>query len=74
MKYASKEVVEGLRERYVKDCRVKLLSMNDPYTSLPIGLEGTVLMVDDTGTIHVKWDNGSSLGVLYKVDSVKIIE
>ena len=37
--------------------------MDDPYTKIPEGTKGTVLVVDDTGTIHVKWDNGSSLGI-----------
>ena len=45
--------------------------MDDPYTRLTPGLKGTVLSVDDIGTIHVAWDNGSSLGVVYGVDVIK---
>ena len=29
---------------------------------------GTVIAVDDVGTIHVAWDCGSSLGVVYGED------
>ena len=41
--------------------------MDDPQAP-PIGTKGTVTHVDDIGTIHVAWDNGSSLGVAYGVD------
>ena len=43
--------------------RVRLIRCNDPYTKLPPGTEGTVEFVDDMGTVFVKWDNGSSLGL-----------
>ena len=42
-----------------------LLKMNDPYTKLQSGDKGTVTSVDDMGTIHVSWDSGSSLGVVF---------
>lgn len=48
--------------------------MDDAYAP-PVGTLGRVQHVDDTGSIHVKWDNGSSLAVLYGVDScVKVSE
>lgn len=43
--------------------RVRLIRCNDPYTKLQPGTEGTVEFVDDSGTVFVKWDNGSSLGL-----------
>lgn len=43
--------------------RVRLIRCNDPYTKLQPGLEGKVEFVDDIGTVFVKWDNGSSLGL-----------
>ena len=43
--------------------RVQLQYTNDPYTKLRKGDEGVVDFVDDTGTISVKWDSGSSLGL-----------
>jgi hypothetical protein len=43
--------------------RVRLVRCNDPYTTLSPGTEGTVRLVDDLGTVHVEWDNGSRLGL-----------
>ena len=55
---------------YPKGSRVKLVRMNDPYCrDLKPGMLGTVMHVDDIGTIHVAWDCGSSLGVVYGEDS-----
>lgn len=44
--------------------RVVLVSTNDPYTELRAGDEGVVDHIDDIGTVFVKWDNGSSLGLI----------
>ena len=64
------ERLKALREQYPAGCRVRLNHMNDPYhPDLKEGALGTVMHVDDTGTIHVAWDCGSSLGVLLGVDS-----
>lgn len=57
-----------LREIYPKGTRVRLLQMNDPYTKLEQGDIGTVISVDDIGTIHVAWDKGGSLGVAFGED------
>lgn len=68
-----KEELEALREKYPQGCRVELVKMDDPYREMPPGLHGTVTGVDDTGSIHIHWDNGSSLAVVYKEDyAVKI--
>jgi len=49
--------------------------MNDPYRpDLKEGSLGTVIRVDDIGTIHVAWDCGSSLGVLLGEDSCTRID
>lgn len=44
--------------------RVELISTNDPDSTNGPGLKGTILFADDAGTIHVKWDNGSTLGLI----------
>lgn len=59
----------SLRERFPKGTRVELIQMNDPYnTRLVPGCKGTVRIVDALGTIHVVWDCGSRLGVVYGED------
>ena len=63
--YPSREVVERLRRQYPAGCRVELVSMNDPYARLKPGDQGTVVAVDDIGTVHIDWDNGSGLGAAY---------
>ncbi len=45
--------------------------MDDPYREMPPGLKGTVESVDDSGSIHVHWENGSSLAVVYKEDECR---
>ena len=67
--------LKALREQYPEGCRVKLNYMNDPYRSdLKEGALGTVLNVDAIGTIHVAWDCGSSLGVVFGEDSCTRID
>ena len=68
----SPEMVEWLRTQYPKGTRVELVSMNDPYNKkLKPGDQGTVVTVDDIGTVHVDWDCGSGLGVVLGEDCVK---
>ena len=45
--------------------QVRLVCCNDPYTELRPGAIGTVMFVDPLGTLHVRWDSGSTLGLLY---------
>lgn len=54
-----------LREEYLVGTRVELVQMNDCQAS-PVGTLGTVVGVDDTGSLlFMHWDNGSSLSVIY---------
>ena len=70
----SKERLALLRKQYPGGARVELTSMNDPWNNrLHEGCRGTVRCVDDVGTIHVAWDCGSSLGVVYGEDSCKVV-
>lgn len=68
--FPSKEIVERLRKEYPVGCRVELLAMDD-VAAPPIGTQGTVLGVDDIGSIMVRWDNGSGLSVAYGPDHAK---
>ena len=67
MMFPKKEIVERIRNEYPKGTRVRLIKMDDMQAP-PLGTEGTVIGVDDTGSIMVAWDNGSSLNVIYNVD------
>lgn len=67
MRVISRESLQALRERFPKGTRVELVQMDDPQAP-PIGTEGTVIGVDDIGSIMVSWDNGSGLNVAYGED------
>ena len=70
MWFPSKEAVEQVRMEYPAGCRVELVQMDDPQAP-PTGTFGTVLGVDDTGSIMVAWDSGGSLNVLFGVDECR---
>lgn len=64
MRFPNKDIVESIRKHYPVGCRVELVQMDDVQAP-PIGTKGTVRGVDDTGSIMVRWDNGSGLNVVY---------
>jgi len=68
------EKLKQLKEFYKPGTRVMLIRMSDPYTNLRQGDRGTVTLVDDIGTIHVNWDFGSTLGVVFDEDECRRIE
>jgi hypothetical protein len=49
--------------------RVRLIRTSDPHTNLKPGDEGEVVFVDSLGSVHVKWDSGSNLGLIQGEDS-----
>lgn len=72
MRFPSREIVEKLRKEYPVGARVELVRMDDPQAP-PIGTKGTVSGVDDTGSIMVRWENGSNLNVVYGEDICRIV-
>lgn len=70
--FVKKEIVEQLRKQYPAGTRVELVRMNDEQAP-PIGTRGTVIGVDDAGSIMVSWDSGGSLSVVYGEDLCKKI-
>ena len=72
MIFTSRAVVAYLRRSYPKGTRVELLEMND-WQAPPVGTLGTVIGVDDIGSIMVRWDNGCGLSVAYGEDRVRIV-
>lgn len=69
----NKDRIEYLRKMYPEGTRIKINEMNDPYHSVPSGTLGTVNRVDDAGTIHMKWDNGQSLGLIDEEDDFTVV-
>ena len=72
--FPDRKTVERIRAQYPAGTRVRLLSMDDPQAP-PIGTRGTVIGVDDIGSIMVAWDNGCGLSVAFGVDACrKVVE
>ena len=72
MFFPSRDIVERVKKEYPADTRVELVRMDDVQAP-PIGTKGTVIGVDDTASIMVAWDNGSSLNVVYGEDECRKI-
>lgn len=73
MKFPSRQQVDAVRTMYPAGTRVELVRMDDMQAP-PEGTKGTVTGVDDTGSIMVSWDNGSSLNVIYGEDIVRKVD
>lgn len=73
MKFPNKSYLAQLRKQYPVGTKIQLISMrNEKYPILP-GTIGEVTHIDDMGSIHMKWQNGSSLALIPEVDSFKAV-
>ena len=54
--------------------KVKLIYTDDEYTKIVPGDIGVVDFIDGTGTVFVKWDKGSYLGLIPNHDKWEIIK
>lgn len=70
MRFPSRGIMESIRREYPAGTRVELVRMDDAQAP-PAGTLGTVLGVDDTGSLIMRWDNGSGLNVIYGEDIVR---
>ena len=71
--FPRREIVEIIRRNYPVGCRVELVRMED-IQAPPIGTKGTVVAVDDIGSLIMNWDNGSTLNVIYGEDCARRID
>ncbi len=72
MRFPNEKELAMLREKYSTGTMVRLISMDDKQAP-PVGTIGEVQFVDDVGSVHVHWRNGSSLAVIPDVDVVEIL-
>ena len=72
MSFPSRIEVEAVRRAYPVGTKARLIQMNDSQAP-PVGTEGEVLGVDDTGSLIMRWSNGSGLNVVYGEDKVEKI-
>jgi hypothetical protein len=70
--FPTAQLVAQVRSQYPKGARVELVWMDDPQAP-PIGTKGTVIGVDDIGSILVTWDNGSHLNAAYGEDIIRLL-
>lgn len=55
-----------------KGMRIRMLHMEDQ-NGVDEGMEGTIFKIDDLGTLHVHWDDGSQLGVIPELDKYQLL-
>ena len=51
--------------------RVQMVERNDPYAPILPGEKGPIAHIDDAGTLHMRWDDGRTLGVCLEEDTVR---
>jgi len=74
MQFPNEKQLQRLKDKYPVGTILKVISMDDPYHPIPSGTLDEVTMVDDAGTIHMRWQNGSSLGIIEGVDSFEVVD
>lgn len=71
-RWLTRSAVERIRAQYKAGARVELIEMDDPQAP-PAGTRGTVIAVDDIGSLIVNWDNGCGLNAISGKDRFRII-
>ena len=62
--FMNRGYVESIKKRYPVGSRVVVDCMGDDPRPIPSGTKGTVVFVDDIGTVHCNFDNGRRLGLI----------
>lgn len=71
MKQSERYKIEQIKHQYPPGTRLELKEMDDPYSPVQSGTRGTVVAVDDLGSLCMKWDNGRTLSVIPGVDQFR---
>ena len=70
----TKKRIESIKQRYPEGTRICVDSMGDDPRPIEPGTKGTVIWVDDIGTVHCNFDNGRRLGLIVGEDSFHVIQ
>ena len=68
-----RKMVKFLKEQYPQGTRIQMDNTGSPYLPVPPGTEGTVQFVNDLGSVHMRWDNGSDLAIIPGEDSFSVL-
>ena len=68
---AERRFAQRMKDNYPPGTRIMLLSMGDDPRPVEGNTRGTVMAVDDIGTLHCDFDNGRSLGIVPGEDSFR---
>ena len=68
MSDSRKEYVDKLKDFYKPGDRIVIDRMDCDIMPIEPGTAGTIVMIDDIGTLHCRFDNGRHLGVCREVD------
>lgn len=68
---AERRFAQRMKDNYPPGTRIMLLSMGDDPRPVEDNTRGTVMAVDDIGTLHCAFDNGRSLGIVPGEDSFR---
>lgn len=73
MKQWERQKILALKEAFPKGTRIVLIEMGDDPRPIEPDTRGTVMCVDDIGTIHCEFDNGRNLGLIWNVDTFRAL-
>ena len=74
VKEHSPQKIKALKKRFKVGTYIKLIKMYDlDIQAPPPGTIGFVTSVDDAGTIHMLWNDGSTAGLVVGTDEFRII-
>ena len=68
-----KRKAEYLKKVYPPGTRIVLNSMGNDPRPIESGTRGTVEVVDDIGTVHCRFDDGRSLGLIVGEDDFRAL-
>lgn len=65
---------EEIKKTYPIGTKIKLLEDMEDTQGIKSGQIGIVEYIDDEGSLHMRWDNGSGLAIIPGIDKFEVIE